>query len=153
MMLAEAPMISNLLVFNDMPTMTSHDEEVPEVALVEEVTRVPGEVTLARRLVRIMRPCLMVMILIIVMIDWLVNLVLPFIYYWIQGCPWGPDDDHDDQDPRGGHEMVISNDEDSMATSEDKSISGFKTDDMVPSQVMGEADGDSISGLTVISDD
>ena len=46
MILAEAEVISNLLVINDMPAMspvgsamTFHDEQVPEVSMVEEVSR------------------------------------------------------------------------------------------------------------------
>ena len=82
---------------------------------------------------------------------------MPFVDHWIQGCPWGPDDDQDDQDPRGGHVMVISEGEDSMDIREGDepsqgydhetggdSISGYET--KVPCQVLGEADENSTSG-------
>ena len=61
--ISSLPVISNMI-----SAMTFHDEQVPEVSVVEEVPRVPGEVTMAGRLMMIMRPCIMVMIVIIVMI-------------------------------------------------------------------------------------
>ena len=69
----------------------------------EYETLAPGapdlEVSMARWLMMVMKPCIMVMIMIMVTIMWLVNLVMPSIIHWIQGCQGDPDDDQDDEDP------------------------------------------------------
>ena len=68
-----------------------------------------------------MRPCLMVVIMIMIIVNWLVSLMMPFINHWIQGCLGGPDDERDDQDPHGGHVMVSSEGVDSMDISDEPS--------------------------------
>merc|ERR1712015_290687 len=114
-----------------------------------------------------MRPCLMVVIMIMIIVNWLVNLMMPFINHWIQGCLGGPDNERDDQDPHGGHVMVSSDGVDSMDISDEPSqehehvhggdsISGYETKvpclEVNENSISGEMQSqgsrrDSISGL------